>query len=83
MTLLVENPPANTADKVQSLDWEDLLQKEMATYSSILAWEIPWIEETWQGATDHGVTKYQTRLSTHTPEAFTLCLLWSKGPMKE
>ena len=27
------------------LDWEDPLEKEMATYSSILAWEIPWTEE--------------------------------------
>ena len=30
---------------VQSLGWEDLLEKEMATRSSILAWEIPWTEE--------------------------------------
>ena len=29
----------------QSLDWEDPLEKEMATQSSILAWEIPWTEE--------------------------------------
>ena len=29
----------------QSLDWEDPLKEEMATYSSILAWEIPWTEE--------------------------------------
>ena len=31
--------------QVQSLGWEDLLEKEMATHSSILAWEIPWTEE--------------------------------------
>ena len=31
--------------RVQSLGWEDLLEKEMATYSSILAWKIPWTEE--------------------------------------
>ena len=31
--------------QVQSLDWEDSLGKEMATHSSILAWEIPWTEE--------------------------------------
>ena len=31
--------------QVQSLGWEDLLKKEMASYSSILAWEVPWIEE--------------------------------------
>ena len=30
---------------VQSLGWEDLLEKEMATHSSILAWKIPWTEE--------------------------------------
>ena len=31
--------------QVQSLGWEDSLEKEMATHSSILAWEIPWAEE--------------------------------------
>ena len=31
--------------QVQSLVWEDLLEKEMATHSSILAWEVPWTEE--------------------------------------
>ena len=31
--------------EVQSLGQEDLLEKEMATHSSILAWEIPWMEE--------------------------------------
>ena len=30
---------------VQSLGWEDPLEKEMATHSSILTWEIPWTEE--------------------------------------
>ena len=38
---------------VQSLGWEDPLEKEMATSSSILAWRIPWTEEP-------GVTKSQT-----------------------
>ena len=31
--------------KVRSLGWRDSLEKEMATHSSILAWEIPWTEE--------------------------------------
>ena len=31
--------------QVQSLGWEDLLEKEMATHSSILAWKIPWTKE--------------------------------------
>ena len=30
---------------IQSLGWGDLLEKEMATQSSILAWKIPWMEE--------------------------------------
>ena len=42
--------------QVQSLGWEDSLEKEMATCSSILAWEIPWTEEPgW--ATVHEVEK--------------------------
>ena len=37
--------PAMRETQVQSLGWEDPLEKEMATHSSILAWEIPWTEE--------------------------------------
>ena len=37
--------PAKWETWVQSLGWEDPLEKEMATHSSILAWRIPWIEE--------------------------------------
>ena len=44
--------------QVQSLSWEDALEKEMATLFSSLAWEIPWTE----GYTVHGVTKSQTQL---------------------
>ena len=32
--------------RVQSLGWEDLLEKEMAAYSSTLSWKILWVEET-------------------------------------
>ena len=32
--------------QVQSVGWKDPLEEEVATYSSILAWEIPWTEET-------------------------------------
>ena len=43
---MVKNPPANTGDSgVRSLGLEDPLEKEMATHSSFLAWEIPWTEE--------------------------------------
>ena len=43
---LVNSLPAMKKTQVQSLGQEDHLEKEMATYSTILAWEIPWIEET-------------------------------------
>ena len=41
----VKNLPAMQETWVQSLDWEDPLEKGMATYSGILAWRIPWTEE--------------------------------------
>ena len=41
----VKNPPAVWGIRVQSLGWEDLLEKEIATHSSILTWRIPWAEE--------------------------------------
>ena len=52
----------NVGDLGSILGWEDPLEKEMATHSSILAWRIPWTEEPWW-ATIHGVSKSQTRLS--------------------
>ena len=42
---MLKNLPAVSETQVRSLGWEDLLQKEMATHSSILAWRIPWTEE--------------------------------------
>ena len=51
--------------QIQSLGWEDLLEKEMATHSSVLAWKNPMDRGSWQ-ATVHGVTKSWTRLSDFT-----------------
>ena len=42
---MVKRLPAIRETQVQSLGWEDPLEKEVATHSSILAWEIPWTEE--------------------------------------
>ena len=42
---VAKNPSAMQETLVRSLGWEDPLEKEMAAYSSILAWEISWIEE--------------------------------------
>ena len=41
----VKRLPTLQETRVQSLGWEDLLEKEMATHSSILVWKIPWMEE--------------------------------------
>ena len=45
MAQTVNHLPTMWETWVQSLSWEDLLEKEMATHSSILAWKTPWTEE--------------------------------------
>ena len=45
MAQVVKHLPATQETWVQSLGWEGALEKEMATHSSFLAWEIPWMEE--------------------------------------
>ena len=47
--------------RVRSLVWEDPLKKEMATHSSILAWEMPWAEEP-GGPTVHAVARVRHNL---------------------
>ena len=44
MVQMVKHLPTMLETWVESLGWEDPLQKEMATHSSILAWEMPWTE---------------------------------------
>ena len=60
MAQMVRKLPALQATLIQSMGWKDLLWKEMATYSSILAWRIPWTEE--PGGLQ-GVAKSWTQLS--------------------
>ena len=57
----VKNPPARQETWVQSLGWEDPLEKGMAAHSSILAWRIPWTEE--PGGLQSTRSQSQTRLS--------------------
>ena len=45
MAQKVKRPPTMRETWVQSLGWEDLLEKEMAIHSSILAWKISWMEK--------------------------------------
>ena len=62
---MIKNPPANAGDarvQVQSLGWEDPLEKEMATHFSILAWEILRTENPGE-LQSIGSRKSQTRLS--------------------
>ena len=54
MAQLVKYMSAMWETRVQSLGWEDPLEKGKATHSSILVWRIPWIV--------HGIAKSQTRL---------------------
>ena len=42
---MVKNLPAMWKTQVRYLGWEDPLEKEMVTHSSILVWKIPWTEE--------------------------------------
>ena len=55
----------NAGDLSQSLNWEDLLEKEMATHPSIRAWRSPMDRGAWR-ATVHGVEKSWTGLSDYT-----------------
>ena len=59
---MVKNLPANQEMRVQSLGQKEPLEKEMATRSNILAWEIPWTEEPNWLHTVHEVAKSWTQL---------------------
>ena len=59
MAQTIKRLPAMWETRVQSLGWEDSLEKEMATHSSTLAWKIPWTEEPGR-LTVHGVAEPDT-----------------------
>ena len=69
---MVKNPPAMQGPqemRVHSLGWEDPLEEDMATHSSILAWRIPWTEE--PGGLHSMGPQSRTQvnqLSTHAPK---------------
>ena len=62
----VKRLPTMRETRVQSLDREDFLEKEMAAHSSTLAWKIRWTEKPGRLQTVHGDAKSQTRLSDFT-----------------
>ena len=62
---MVKNLPAIRETSVQSLNWEDPLEEDMAIHSSNLAWRIPTDRGAWQAAV-HGVAKSRSRLGAST-----------------
>ena len=63
---MVKNLPAMQETWVPSLGWEDPLDKEMATHSSILAWRIPWTRGAWQATVDRLAELDITEVTEHT-----------------
>ena len=68
---MVKHLPAIWATRVPSLGWEYLLEKEMATPSCILTWEVPMDRGAWQ-ATVHGVTRVGHDLATEHTHAMSI-----------
>ena len=68
---MVKNPPAMRETWVQSLGWEDPLEKGMTAYFGILAWRIPWTEEPGRRYSQGGCKE------SNTTERLTLLLMWS------
>ena len=62
MVQMLKDLPAMKETQTLSLGWEDLLAKGMATHSSILAWRIPWTEESGRSQSIES-TKSWTQLS--------------------
>ena len=68
---------------LRDLGWEEPLEKEMATHSSILAYEIPWTEDAWQ-ATAHGITKVleMTRWVNNNEVIWMFAHMWHKSALR-
>ena len=77
MAYMVKNPPVIKETWVQSLCWEDPLEKRMATHTSILAWRIPWIEKP-GGIKSISLQRVRQDWATFTQSAYALGLQWIK-----
>ena len=53
----IQNLPAKKETQVQFLDWEDPLEKGMATHSSILVWRVPWANTAAHGVAESDMTE--------------------------
>ena len=76
-----KNLPAKQEAWVESLSWEDLLEKERATHSSILAWEIPWAEEP-GGYSPGGHKESDTILESILESTFISCWTGKVGKLQ-
>ena len=82
---MIKNRPPMRGTLVGSLGWEDSLEQDMATHSSILAWRIPWTEAAGKSCGRRRQAGYSPRgckesnrtgwLSAHTPNCFTMLLV--------
>ena len=66
---------ACNAGDLGSLGWEDPLKKETATHSTILAWEIPWIEE--PGGAIHSMGSQESDMTEGLMLSFSFYCIWS------
>ena len=72
MAQTVKRLPAMRETRVPLLGWEDPLEKEMATHSSILAWRIPWAEEPGGLQYMDGVVRVGHDLATETKQLWKI-----------
>ena len=76
----VKNLPSGQETWVWSLGWEDPLEKEMATHSSIFAWRIPWTDEPGRLHIVHGVARVGHDLATKERERWLTFLFLKCSP---
>ena len=79
---MVKNLPAMWKTRVQPLGWEDPLEEGMATHSSILAWRIPWIEES-GGLQSMGLQRVRHDSTTDTDIYMPIYLLFQFVPLQQ
>ena len=73
---MVKNLPAIGEKQIQSLGMEDLLEKEMATHSSVLAWEISWTEKPGRLKSMESQKSEDNLATEHTLEKICDLCLW-------
>ena len=83
MARCIKNLPVNAGDasSLRSLGWEDPLEKDVATHSSILAWRIPWTEEP-GGLQSTGSQRVRHNLAPKQQLEVTVSQDWTVSPRR-